>query len=399
MTRKKTVPPILPETFEGIVAPWLQGIAHKDIVAVVSYPASDRQRRMLQLLADKKLQRKYLGNPARYLWVSVDFRVDPIDDVIDLEHHIQKAARSRIKKSQKIILTCMGCEKLLQKQYLPLLIWFTLQCRVDSMRTLLFFEANLFAPLTLELFGSVPAFQPRITYLPLYEETDTRQFIRHMTEIKWRFNITSGMADRIVAECGGVFLLVKEALWHLRDHPKAATDAIFSHTEMQFNLAVLWNGFANEEQKVLERVVKRKALDDQSYDASIRYLERMRFIVYERTGWRLTVPRFSRYLRELFTQNKHLTLNDQKEILLDGVPVGGQFSRAQRRILVHLLSHTGDVVPRDVIAELLWPHDTQAQYSDWAIDSAISRLRLRLTRLGIDNKRIKTMKGKGVIFR
>ena len=144
MTRKNTIPPILPATFEAIVEPWLRGIVHKDIVAIMSYPASDRQRRMLELLEDKTLQRKFIGNPDRYLWVAVDFRVDPIDDVFDLEQHVQKAARGKIKKNQKIILMCMGCEKLLQRQYVPLLIWFTVQCRVDRVRLLLFFEANLF---------------------------------------------------------------------------------------------------------------------------------------------------------------------------------------------------------------------------------------------------------------
>lgn len=388
-----------------MVAPWLRGIAHKDIVAVVSYPASDRQRRMLQLLADKKIQKKYLGNPDDYVWVSLDFRVDPIDDVSDLEKHIQRKLTEQtgitgLKKRtrKKIILYCFGCEELLRTRAIPILIWFTLQCRVDRLRMLLFFEANVFAPSTLELFGSIPAFQPRILYLPLYKEEDVRQFIRYLTESKWYFAITQATVDRIVGECGGVLLLVKEALWYLRDHPGATMEAVFSHTEMQFNLASFWHGFAKNEQQALERVVKHDTLDDRSLQAGLGYLEQVRLVTRERTGWRLTVPLFARYLRESLTQKKQLTLANQKEILLDGVPVGGQFSRAQRRVLTHLLLHPGQVVSRTTIAENLWPSNTHAKYSDWAIDSSISRMRIQLERLGLGSKILETRKGKGFVF-
>lgn len=418
MTRKKTIPPILPETFEAMVAPWLRGIAHKDIVAVVSYPASDRQRRILQLLADKQVQRKYLGNPDRYVWISLDFRVDPIEDVSDLEKHIRRKlteqtgmtiserlpfdkviARLEKRTKQKIILYCFGCEQLLQRRAIPILIWFTVQCRVDSLRMLLFFEANIFAPSTLKLFGSVPAFQPRIANLPLYEIADTKQFIQHMIRSEWHFDIDPILADRIISECGGALLLVKEALWYLRDHPKVTTDAIFSHTEMQFNLAALWHGFASAEQEVLEQVGKRETVDDPKYDSSVIYLERMKFLSHERTGWRLTIPLFVRYLRERSAQHKQLTLNDQKEIFLDGVPVGGHFSRSQKRILHVLLQKSPNVVTRQEVASSIWPSNTLERYSDWAIDSHVSRLRTKLVQLDIGANVIETKKGKGFIFR
>lgn len=418
MTRKNTIPPILPETFEAIVAPWLTGIAHKDIVAVESYPASDRQRRYVNLLDNHSLQEKYLKDSDRYLWISVDFRVDPIDDVPDLEATIlrkiteltgknhgkrgdfrEKISQFEKKYKKKVILAAFGCEELLASRKIPILIWFTILCRFDSLRMLLFVEANLFSPKTLEIFGKVPAFQPRISIMHLYDHTDTRQFIRHMTAGEWNMHISQNMEDTILTGCKGLLLLVKEALWHLRDHPKATADAIFSHTEMQFNLAALWNGFAKEEQDVLERVVMRQVVEDNGYHSSIIYLERMRFLSRDHSSWRLTVPFLARYVRKRFAQQKQLTLSDQKEIFLDGVPVGMQFSRAQRRVLSHLLLHPEQVISRDAIAMLLWPHDTQTYYSDWAIDSSVSRLRVRLLQLGIGTHVLETKKGKGFILR
>lgn len=418
MTSKSSVPPILPETFEAMVEPWLSGIAKKDIVAVMSYPASDRQRRVLQLLGDSKTQKKFLLNPEKFLWITLDFRVDPIDDVSDLEMHIQKKlieqtgikiperipfneviARVEKRTRQKLILYCFGCEQLLRKRAVPILIWFTVQCRVDSLRMLLFFEANLFSLKTLELFGSVPAFQPRIANLTLYDVADARLFIHHMTQSEWHFDIDSTIANRIISECGGVFLLIKEALWYLRDHSHATTDSIFSHTEMQFNLATLWHGFEKDEQEVLERVVKRETLDDPKYDASVMYLERMRLLSHERTGWRLTVPLFARYLVKRFTQHKQLILNDRKEILLDGVPVGAHFSRSQKRILQTLILKSPDVVTRQEISLAIWPSNTLERYSDWAIDSHMSRLRTKLIQLGMGAHVIETKKDKGFIFR
>lgn len=394
MISKITVPPILPETFEKIVAPWLYGIARKDIVAVMSYPASDRQRRVLQLLGEKKIQKKYLGAPDRFLWVHVDFRVDPIDDVIDLETHIQKA--SHAKRGRKVILVCIGCEKLLQKKNLPILIWFTIQSRVDRFRMLLFFETNLLRSDVLTMLASVPAFQPRIFTMMLYKEPDIRQFLLYL-EKKWSMKISDSVKRDIVKTCGGVFLLVKEAVWYLRDHPNAPIKDVFNHTEMQFNLALLWNGFRLEEQQVLDALITRSDIR-KVHHAAIRYLERTGFVKKEGARFFCTVPLLLEYRRAMIFLQHQMSIGSHGEVLLDGTNVSSHFSRAQRRILTVFIQHQSHLVSRDEVARALWPVDLENNYSDWAIDSHVSRLRTKLVQLNVSEESIRTIKGKGFIL-
>ena len=415
MTSKKTIPPILPETFDAMVAPWLRGIANKDIVAVMSYPASDRQRRMLQLLGDRKTQKKIFPHPKKYLWISLDFRVDPIDDVVDLEQYLVRKITDQInakfpehttfestiellekKKKQKIVLTCFGCEELIQKQKTPILIWIANQCRVDGMCFLLFFEANLFSPPVLDVFARVRSFQPRIYTMSLYAEKDIQQFITHL-EHKWSMHVDHYLRKEILRMCGGSLLLVKEAVWYVRDHAKAETSEIFSHTEMQFNLAILWNGFSTQEQVVFDGLFTHNEHhpDQQS---SVEYMRKVGFIRKQGKEYVCTVPLFERYRKAMLFSRHRLAVKDKDKLYLDGTNVSTHFSRSQRRILQTLVRKSPEVVTRQEMSSAIWPSNTLERYSDWAIDSHVSRLRTKLVQLGIPQDTIMTVKAKGFVF-
>lgn len=410
-------PPILPETFEAMVTPWLQGIARKDIVAVVSYPASDRQRRLLNLLDNRRLQKKYLGKPNQYLWISIDFRVDPVDNTVELEALILRRVAEQFHPGRrltgnfgvrmtvlwrrfhkKVVVAAMGCETLLLANKAPLLIWFTVMMRSDILRMLLFLETNLFAPAALEIFGRIPAFQPRIAIMRLYNREDTLQFIGHM-EHEWRFRVPEAMKQRIVTDCGGLLLLVKEALWYCRDHPKRSEQEMFKSHEMRFNLLSFWQGLDTDCQMLIDRIIKKETTDSIRYASSIDYLMQAGFVRQRPSGLTINVPLIARFRRDILNQGMPLTQSDGGHILVDGVNVSKQFTSAQRRILGYFLHHANEILSRDAIAQHIWPTNTADRYSDWAIDSHISRLRQRLTSLGVDAMRLETVKGRGFRFR
>ncbi|MBI3577001.1 helix-turn-helix domain-containing protein [Candidatus Gottesmanbacteria bacterium] len=415
MTSKNQIPAILPETFEAIVSPWLTGITRGDIVAVMSYPASDRQRRFLNLLDDIQLQKQYLGNHQGYLWISMDFRVDPIDDVTDLEETIlRKLAQSTHVSHQsttsfqntikafekrhhkKIILAAFGCENIIATRRSSLLIWFTTICRQDILRMLLFFEANLLAPDALAFLGRVPAFQPRISILKLYKETDSRQFILRMCRQEWNMKVSEMFQTQIINQCGGVFLLIKEALWHLRDHPKATMPDVFDHLEMHMNLASLWHGFSKPEQNVFVKLIKTEEMttDDQP---SLDYLFATGFLVRNGHTIRVTVPLLVSYIKHIVSKGKIFTQKGGV-LFLDGVPVDAYFSKKERDVMKVFISRIKTIVSRQQIADILWPNDDGDHYSDWAIDSHISRIRSKLTKLGVDTTLLETKKKEGFIF-
>lgn len=93
-----------------------------------------------------------------------------------------------------------------------------------------------------------------------------------------------------------------------------------------------------------------------------------------------------------------LMLGHHGEILLGGINISTHFSRAQCRIITCLIKKRSQLVTRHEISGALWPLDTENQYSDWAIDSQVSRLRTKLLQLGIPQESFRTVKGKGFML-
>lgn len=414
MTSKKQIPAILPETFEEIVKPWLQGIHRVDITAVMSYPASDRQRRFLNLMDDPRIRKKHLPHSERYIWIAVDFRVELIDDPIDLESTILRKLKKETKKKlrtngdlkevlrklekitqKKIVLAAFGCENLLKHNRTSILIWFTVMCRQDALRLLLFFETNLLAKEATEILGSVPAFQPRIKVMRLYDRDNTEQFLRYL-EQKWSYSVDGQMKDSIVEAGGGVFLLVKEAMWYVRDHLQATIGEVLDHPEMELNLASFWNGFSAADKATLQAIIRHDPLI-QNYESSLNYLVSTGIISKSRTQYRITVPLFTSYIKQITTADKNLRF-DGRGVYLNDTPIDANFTKLEREIFTFLIQKPNSLITREQIAAIIWPQDSAEKYSDWAIDSHISRLRKKFARLGLDEKMLETVKGKGVIF-
>lgn len=72
-------------------------------------------------------------------------------------------------------------------------------------------------------------------------------------------------------------------------------------------------------------------------------------------------------------------------------------SGKELKIFRLLDSKKGEVVSRDDIAKAIWGDNSESEYSDWALDQSLSRLRSKLRDIGYTHT-IKTLKGDGVMF-
>ena len=410
----KLPPPLLPHTFEKLVAPWLIGIRRRELTSVMSYPSSDRQRRIINLEDDELLQRRYLGGQ-KYLWINVDFRIDPLDLPADLEARIVQILKLKLpglipgptfsdtvklierKYRTRLILTAMGAEKLIQERNIPILTWFSAIYRREILSLLLFFETNLLAAQAIKLFKFVPTFQPHIHAHALYSRPDAAQWIERMCA-EWEMKLISKVKIEILDICGSNFLFIKSVLWYLRDHPRASAAEATQTTEMQFNLELQWQGFSPDERQVLDLIILKQPLNQEVPQAALKYLELTGFIEKQTATYRLTVPILEKFRLQALNQNVLLKLNGNREITLNGVAVDTHFSRRQRRVLVYFLEHPGIIISRDTVGGCIWGDMVAEKYSDWAIDSLISRLKLHLRQLGIAGSVLETKKGKGFIF-
>ena len=410
MTQK--IPPIRESTLHAMVAPWLSAIHRKDLLAVMSYPASDRQRRLGNLLNEPEIIAAGLPKSSSYLWVTIDFREGILQTISQIEAYILSSARpeAHLKDSahapfigslqafhkqtgKTIVLAAMGCEKLLKDRRTDILTWCNLQGRIGQLRQILFFEANLLDPDHVKFFSGIPTFLPRISIMHLYEREDMMQFMR-LKEHDWNLKLSKAVKESLYAHCGGVILFTKEAIRLIRDYPHLKLNDVWNHIEMQFNVSTLWHGFGDREQKIMISIAHGTTISDPDLSQSLHYLLLTGFVRQKGHGFELTVPLLTRFIVQKIPKNYRFSL-DQDSVLLNGTAIDANFSKHERRLLTVLIRSNNEVVPRTELAESIWP-EHNGDFSDWALDSMISRVRKKLSTLGLCPETLTVVKKQGV---
>jgi len=94
------------------------------------------------------------------------------------------------------------------------------------------------------------------------------------------------------------------------------------------------------------------------------------------------------------TQIEEIILKDN-HVYVNMVPVDKMFTRKELSVLKLFLEKTNKIVSRDEIAQKMWPINTQDDYSDWAIDQLIKRIRNSLKELSLSPKIIEVVRNKG----
>lgn len=133
----------------------------------------------------------------------------------------------------------------------------------------------------------------------------------------------------------------------------------------------------------------RKALKDQDLNSD----EEIIFESYKNVGFfkgdETAIPMLTRYILESVVPNKVYIDENER---LTGLDLN-ILSKTERAITEYLMK-AGDVVPKDKIGEIIWKDKVNQNYSVWAIDQRIARLRRKFMDLGMDAD-IQTIYGKG----
>lgn len=75
------------------------------------------------------------------------------------------------------------------------------------------------------------------------------------------------------------------------------------------------------------------------------------------------------------------------------------FSERELKIFQYFTKNNGVLTDKESVAKLVWGKDYYDYYSDWAIDQIISRLRRNMIKCNIDSDNLKTVKGKGYLWK
>lgn len=387
---------------------WLEAIKRKENVALLFFPKTDRTRRIPQLLEDKVFLQHYLGKDVRYIFQIVDFDEHEVEDKRDVYEHLAKhlnlsgLARTRWPFEQwmlycknnniRIVLIIMQAEKYVSEH--GQMVLSLLSSMVDEyypyISIMSIYEQDVTHPTQVPIVSTSTRLYQNIFFYPLYSLDDALIFIRYLIK-KWQITITPKEVEIILAGCGGHFWLLKEAMREVASGGSISP----SGESMRFRLDVIFRSLSHFEQQVLKKIITHKKTFSSDEKHSLMYLQKMRCIGKNRN---CTIGMYEDFLLRIDDAESKLHLENSR-IVLNGIPLEKFFSRKEYRAMKLLLEKRGTVVSRNEIAKRMWPTQTDEQYSDWAIDQLVARLRKRIAELSISPRVVEVVRGKGYLLK
>jgi hypothetical protein len=407
--------PITWETTEINAQKWLHIIRYRESGIVVQ-PQDDCEYRVPQVIGNSLLLKKYLGPYHRKFllcYVSLDSNYSWEKSIIQTLEKMIKNRRIFVSGNAQYddlgsLLDFLGnrgydvglflgrATHFLDRndaEFFLKLEYFLQQTR--NLSVVLFLEKDIARIKYRYFIDKCSLLFKHLLYYPFYKEADIRQFLRFYAKL-WGYNLKKNKEDEIVRLCGGYLWLADCANMYFRDNPDANIAEVKSDSLMLQKISVVWSKFTPEEQKIIKDIVSGGFKPLQIRSEELTYLEKIGLLYPDGSGFKLGIPILKEYFNyENSLKDLYVQVN---RIYKGGDDITDEFLLREKKLMVLFLTGKKKIVSRDCVSEALWGPGWEEKYSDWAIDKIISRLRIKLTRLGIDQKLLKTVKRKGFLW-
>ncbi len=260
--------------------------------------------------------------------------------------------------------------------------------------TRLIFGQNHFG----EEFGYL--FFQNLIYVPVSK--DNEEYIIDYFAKKTGQTLTSAQKDLLSKMCDGHPYFLKLAVETLAKGESA--EAIASNYEIRATSERILEVFTDQMKKVLGEIATKQLYQLPSGD-EIHALEALGIVRKESEGYyqifcslfrdavlKRTLPEVTPGAE---SQKKFYFDEAANAIIIAGKPIDEQLTRQEYEILGFFLKQPNKLHSRDTIAEALWGKESYEKYSDWAIDQLMSKLRKKLGKLGLEEKILVTVRGRG----
>lgn len=398
-------PLITTKQYDEAVEQWLMALNRGENCAVLFFPKADGHIRIGQFMADKQKVKRILGEKEKYYFLRITVDAHDTEDIQDLEYHIQNSLiteglvnqRASLDKTMEelkqnnivLVLVINEAERLLAKENNHILLSFSqlIDKYAPWLRFLSCFEADVTHPNVLPLLPVSGRLYENIYYFPLYKYEDSAAFMR-LLKNQWGINFSQNEEKKIFHVCGGHFWLIKEAVRRIAANKIWSTESF----GMQFRLRTIFNLLTESEQNVVKKIIVGQDNFNPDEDLSFKYLQRMNLIEANN----IQINGFKDLILNEEAKKTEFTFKDE-QFFLNDVPINKFFSRKELRVLKILMRKQNELVTRDELAKNLW--SSSEDYSDWAIDQLIARVRKRLKDLAVSPSLLASIRGKGYIFK
>ena len=315
---------------------WAKVLHHREIGHICFAPLADTYHRSLQF-------QKWFKTPLPILQLTSEL----LDDPLSLPPHFS------VSPSILIADTLTNTPQIQ-------LLWSTLHSLNPHPSLLIFHQ--VFPSQLLSSLQNFPTLSRNIAPFPLHTPPTSTKFIQKLAH-DWHLTLTPDQVNLLVSECGGYLWLIKEALRQLRD-TSTTLENIFKSDVYCWKTLQIWQSLPQEHQMAL-------IYPPTSPTPVIAELTTLGFIDQHHN-----LPSFLQ--THVNQQRQDQFKIDKNQIIFRNVDISATFSLHERHLLGKLWQSHPQPLTRDQIAQAFWGADWSSQYSDWAIDKIISRLRRKI---------------------
>lgn len=406
---KKIINSLTRETFENDAKRWLNIIRYNESGTIIQMQ-NDAIYRVHQLLNDKKTLEKILGKYYKkyllcYISLNENSLLDSIKKVLIKLSKIKKNNILTQEDNLDVILSEIenkgydvglfidyGANIILKESdHNQLFELETIIRKHKNLSVIFFSELDITSEKYNKLVNQCSSIFTHIIKYPLYSHEDSYQFIEY-NEFLWKIKFPEKIKKEIVEKCGGYLWLIRQALRLLRDDINLSLEQVFSHELMIKKLEVIWQKLTEEEKEILRKIYSKNFDEETKNSHEYLYLKTIRLIVGDSLG----ITMLNHIIEK---ERKANQLNIKEDILyFNNIDISYQLTKSELRIIKLLVQNKNKLITRNEIAQKVWGANWEHEYSDWAIDRLIYRLRLKLKKIGYDAGLIKTYKARGIMF-
>ncbi len=407
-------PPISLETTLANAKAWLNIIRYREYGTIL-HLQDDSVYRVEDLIGNPKILRKFLG-PYHRKYLLEFIPNDQTDLISSIKSTLIKSSLARgITKDHElstlgileildqigqegfeVALFISGIARLLDEpDYHSLFELEHILEKAKNISVILFCERDLTGDNYKHLTTKCSLIFDHIIKYPLYEQEDSRQFIKYNNSM-WKMKLNKDLENEIIHQCGGYLWLISDMQRYIRDNPKSSIDDASNDFVLFQKLEAIWLKFTDIEKSIINKVIKNNLHEEDISSHEYEYLVSLRILLKSNEKTVLGIPLLSKVIdKEIRVNSIQLKEN---QIFVHEKDVTDIFSLSEQKLLKLLLNNKKTIVPREKVALILWGDKWEDKYSDWAIDRLAYRIRKKLIGLEIDPKLFKTAKRKGFSF-
>lgn len=251
-----------------------------------------------------------------------------------------------------------------------------------------------------------------LLWMPMPNKDEFNEIV-NTCEDKFEYKLTPEQKEIIFNETAGHAGLTKYFIHYFSENPEIPPSykKVLKTPSIKTRMTSIVEDLTNEDLSLLLDLANDEKIDEKSRNKTLTRLKNAGIIEQQGSKYLVRVGLLRRHLKinnlkpnkKKETEDKPKPKNSNIQIkdgvvLVESNPIEEVLSQRELDILSFFLRNANKVISREEIAEIIWGSDSIEEYSEWAIDQAISRLRKKINDNAYSPKYLKTLKGRGFLF-